>query len=628
MLRRTDIGGGVVPRQASLCSALEGQDRGGQPGGGDEREQCGCRSDRRGEAQRGLRQKSTAGHGPRPRAYGKRGRGGREDECLGGDLRVGDELAPERVRRPRSGGSSPRARDRAAASSRRTAAARAGSRRRPPRAGRRRPPAARAARARVRPARRSAAAASAASGEASGPAASSSPVRASRQFSAAQSDGEHRIDDREPDRDVREREERRQRARTAVPRAARRSRARLRPRRARAASRRGRTAAPRRPSPEATPASAPGSNAVAWRPRRATSAVRPAGAAAVLRRRRGQVAQLGRRGAPPSAGAAGSRRGRRSTVSRMCARQVRAQRLERRRAVLDAPRRLDEVAAPERMLAGECFPEDDAEPPHVGGRCRGKSLQPLGRDVRERARDVAERGQRVELGHLREPEVEEPHVDARRLGEQHVRRLDVAVDDPAAVRVRERVGDLAADLERCAVVELAGAQRLAHRASRHVLVGDVDVGRVAREREDALAARVAERGGGAGLALGPVAALALAGDDLQGDVEAALLVAGEPDMAHSARAEGADRPVPAQEELVRKGRLGHAAFLRCRRCISSPAGKDGLIRRWTRATTNSSSISSTSRRRESRKRRRRGRACRGAVAAAPGCAGRPARRAA
>ena len=309
------------------------------------------------------------------------------------------------------------------------------------------------------------------------------------------------------------------------------------------------------------------------------------------------------------------------------ARQVGAQRLERRRAVLDAPRRLDEVAAPERMLAGERFPEDDAEPPHVGGRCRGQSLQPLRRDVRERSRDVAERGQRVELGHLRQPEVEEPHVDVRRLGEQHVRRLDVAVDDPAAVRVRERVGDLAAHLERGAVVELSGAERLAHRASRHVLVGDVDVGRVTREREDALAARMAERGGGAGLALGAVAALALAGDDLQGDVEAALLVAGEPDMAHSARAEGADRPVPAQEELVRKGRLGHAGFLRCRRCISSPAGKDGLIRRWTRATTNSSSISSTSPRRESHKRRRRGRAFRGAAAAAPGCAGRPARRA-
>ncbi len=198
--------------------------------------------------------------------------------------------------------------------------------------------------------------------------------------------------------------------------------------------------------------------------------------------------------------------------------------------------------------------------PDVCSRRRGQPLQPLGRDVRERAGDVAERGQRVELGHLREPEVEEPHVDAVCLGEQDVRRLDVAVHDPACMRVRERLGDLGGHLDRGAVVELAGAHRLAQGAARDVLVGDVDVGRIARQREDPLAAGVAERRGGAGLALGPMAALSLAGDDLQGDVEAAPLVAREPDMAHSAGAEGLDRPVAAQEELVRMGRLRHPAF--------------------------------------------------------------------
>ena len=126
--------------------------------------------------------------------------------------------------------------------------------------------------------------------------------------------------------------------------------------------------------------------------------------------------------------------------------------------------------------------------------------------------------------------------------------------DPACVGVRERLGDLAGHLDRGAVVELAGAQRLAQRAAGDVLVGDVDVGRIARQREDPLAARVAERGGGARLALGPMTALSLAGDDLQGDVEAAPLVAREPDMAHSAGAERLDRPVAAQEELVRMGR--------------------------------------------------------------------------
>ena len=53
-------------------------------------------------------------------------------------------------------------------------------------------------------------------------------------------------------------------------------------------------------------------------------------------------------------------------------------------------------------------------------------------------------GERVELGHLRQPEVEQPHVDLAGLGEQDVRRLHVAVDDPAPVGVRERLGDLRA----------------------------------------------------------------------------------------------------------------------------------------------------------------------------------------
>jgi len=43
----------------------------------------------------------------------------------------------------------------------------------------------------------------------------------------------------------------------------------------------------------------------------------------------------------------------------------------------------------------------------------GQPLQPFRRDVGERSRDVAEPGERVELGHLGEPEVEQAHVDLR-----------------------------------------------------------------------------------------------------------------------------------------------------------------------------------------------------------------------
>ena len=138
-----------------------------------------------------------------------------------------------------------------------------------------------------------------------------------------------------------------------------------------------------------------------------------------------------------------------------------------------------------------------------------------------------------------------------RLGEEHVRRLDVAVDDPAAMGVRERIRDLRRDLDRGAVVDLAGAQRLPQRAPRDVLVGDVDVRRVARQRDDPLAALVSQGCGRAGLALGAVARLAFARDDLQRDVEAGSLVAREPHVAHAARAERPERAVPAEKEVMR-----------------------------------------------------------------------------
>ena len=149
--------------------------------------------------------------------------------------------------------------------------------------------------------------------------------------------------------------------------------------------------------------------------------------------------------------------------------QVGTQPCERIGALLDPPRGLDHVAAPERMLAGQRLPEEHADPPHVGGGRGRQPLQALGRDVGERAGDVAERGQRVELGHLGEAEVEQPHVDLVRLrvevlGEEDVRRLDVAVDDPLAVGVRERLRDLRGDLDRRRVVELAA--RIASRSVR------------------------------------------------------------------------------------------------------------------------------------------------------------------
>ena len=84
--------------------------------------------------------------------------------------------------------------------------------------------------------------------------------------------------------------------------------------------------------------------------------------------------------------------------------------------------------------------------------------------------------------------------------------------------------------------------------ARHVLVGDVDVPLVAREGVGPQAARMAQAGGRLGLALRARAGLALARDDLQGDLEPVRLVAREPDRARAAAPERAQRPVAAEDE--------------------------------------------------------------------------------
>ena len=159
------------------------------------------------------------------------------------------------------------------------------------------------------------------------------------------------------------------------------------------------------------------------------------------------------------------------------------------------------------MPARERLPEHHADRPDVGCLRRLFAEQTLRRDVGERAGNVPDRGQRVELLHLGEPEVDQADVDAVALGEQHVRRLHVTVDDPAAVRVRQRLEQLGGGLDCVLVAELAGRDRLAQRAAGDVLVGDVDVARIARERVDPLAPRVAQGRGGAGLTLGAVSRL-------------------------------------------------------------------------------------------------------------------------
>jgi hypothetical protein len=181
------------------------------------------------------------------------------------------------------------------------------------------------------------------------------------------------------------------------------------------------------------------------------------------------------------------------------------------------------------MAAGQRLPQDHADGPDVAALRRLLAGQALRGDVRERPRDVADRGQRVRLVELREAEVEDPDRDPSAFLDEHVRRLDVPVDDAAAVRVCEPVEHLGANLDGLRVGELARAELLAERAATHVLVRDVDVSPVAAEVVRAHAALVSKPRRSLHLAGCPSRALPLTGDDLERDVQPGALVARQPD---------------------------------------------------------------------------------------------------
>jgi len=164
-------------------------------------------------------------------------------------------------------------------------------------------------------------------------------------------------------------------------------------------------------------------------------------------------------------------------------------------------------------------------------------------------------------GHLGEPEVEHARRDPLAVRQEDVRRLDVAVEDPRRMSVREAVAYLRARLDRRILRQLAGTQRLAIGTAGDELVGDVDVLRVAREAVCAQAGGMAEMCRCRGLAFGPCRRLALARDDLERDVEPRPLVAGEPDRARAAAAERPQWPVAVEHELgadERRCGLSHA----------------------------------------------------------------------
>ncbi len=268
---------------------------------------------------------------------------------------------------------------------------------------------------------------------------------------------------------------------------------------------------------------------------------------------------LGRSGAKGGTELRGERRGTRAVVGierqravdrrEQPAWQVPALAAERRGARLDGRGDLLQRKPPEGMPSRKRLPDDDADRPDVALRLSLGACEPLGRDVRERSGDVSDVRERVGAVELREAEVEQAGRDLVPVLEQDVRRLDVAVHDPHAVRVGQRVQHLGRDLDGVGVADLVHPHRLAQRAPGDVLVRDVDVAGVVADVVRAHAAVVAQTARGERLALRARGRLPFARDDLQRDVEPRLLVAREPDRAGAPASERADRPVAAEDEL-------------------------------------------------------------------------------
>ena len=119
--------------------------------------------------------------------------------------------------------------------------------------------------------------------------------------------------------------------------------------------------------------------------------------------------------------------------------------------------------APDRVEAGEALVDRQGQRVQVRRRVRRTALGLLGRHVGERPDDVARPRQRLLAGDPRHAEVGQlgRRSPGRRLvGDDHVLRLDVPVDDPAGVGMGERVGQHDADPQELAVADPPGREQL------------------------------------------------------------------------------------------------------------------------------------------------------------------------
>ena len=218
--------------------------------------------------------------------------------------------------------------------------------------------------------------------------------------------------------------------------------------------------------------------------------------------------------------------------------------------------RLGHRLADERPVPGERLVEDHADGEEVAAMIERLAEGLLGRHVVGRADDHAALRQRggvfgdVAADLLGNAEVEHLRVASRH---DDVVGLDVAMDDPLAVRFLQRLGHLADDAHRFARLHGAAAEDGRQRLALDQLHHDEDLLALLFDGEDGGDVGVIELGDGARLAQEARLPLRIVGDvvgeDLDGHFAQQPRVLGAPDLTHPACAEWADQPICAERRL-------------------------------------------------------------------------------
>ena len=172
---------------------------------------------------------------------------------------------------------------------------------------------------------------------------------------------------------------------------------------------------------------------------------------------------------------------------------------------------------------------------HIGGRAAHDAL--FTRRDRDHAGLVDRVGSRQACG-----EAEVHDLDVAVLGEHHVGRLQVAVDDAPLVRRFERLGDLLRHAQCFRERQRPGPQPLFERLAADELHRNAGAALERRDLVDRADERVIQGGGRARLAEQLVEAVGLAarGDELERHLSVQHHVVGEADLAHAAASDDFD----------------------------------------------------------------------------------------